>query len=123
MNPKPIEQAQNPLLARTLPALLRARKRAEELAAATNTAIVDWVDGKIVRRHPGSTDRVAVSSQNVRSIGYDRVNLLLEIEVADDGTYLYFDVPSSVWEELRRAPSAVAFLNTVVKQSYRCARS
>jgi hypothetical protein len=36
MSPKPIEEAKNPLLARTLPALLRARKRAEALAAATN---------------------------------------------------------------------------------------
>ena len=49
MIPKPIEQAKNPLLARALPALLRARKRAEELAAATNTAIVQVVDGKVVR--------------------------------------------------------------------------
>ena len=52
MNPKPIEEAKNPLLARTLPALLRARKRAEALAAATNTAIVDFVDGKVVRTWP-----------------------------------------------------------------------
>jgi hypothetical protein len=52
MNPKPIEQAKNPLLARTLPALLRARKRAEALAAATNTAIIDFVDGKVVRTWP-----------------------------------------------------------------------
>ncbi len=52
MNPKPIEQAKNPLLARTLPALLRARKRAEELAAATNTAVVDLVGGKVVHVRP-----------------------------------------------------------------------
>jgi hypothetical protein len=52
MNPKPIEEAKNPLLARTLPALLRARKRAEALAAATNTAIVDFVDGKVVHTWP-----------------------------------------------------------------------
>jgi hypothetical protein len=52
MNPKPIEQAKNPLLALTLPALLRARKRAEELAAATNTAVVDLVRGKVVHVRP-----------------------------------------------------------------------
>jgi hypothetical protein len=52
MNPKPVEEAKNPLLARTLPALLRARKRAESLAAATNTAIIDFVDGKVVRMWP-----------------------------------------------------------------------
>ncbi|HVJ15456.1 MAG TPA: hypothetical protein VM686_08445 [Polyangiaceae bacterium] len=54
MNPKPLEQAKSPLLARTLPALLRARKRAEELAAATNTAIVDLVGGKVVYVRPPS---------------------------------------------------------------------
>ena len=31
MNPKPIEQAKSPLLAHSRSALLRARKRAEEL--------------------------------------------------------------------------------------------
>jgi hypothetical protein len=54
MNPKPIEEAKSPLLARTLPALLRARKRAEELAAATNTAVVDLVDGKVVHKRASS---------------------------------------------------------------------
>ena len=54
MNPKPIEQAKSPLLARTLPALLRARKRAEELAAATNTSLVEVVDGKVVHVRPPS---------------------------------------------------------------------
>jgi hypothetical protein len=48
MNPKPLEEAKNPLLARTLPALLRARRRAEDIAIATNTELVEVVDGKIV---------------------------------------------------------------------------
>jgi hypothetical protein len=48
MNPKPLEEAKNPLLAHTLPALLRARRRAEDIAIATNTELVEVVDGKIV---------------------------------------------------------------------------
>ena len=52
MNPKPIEQARNPLLAGALPALRRARQRAEEIAIAHNTALVTVVDGVIVRSHP-----------------------------------------------------------------------
>jgi predicted ABC-type ATPase len=55
MNPRPIEEAKDPLLARALPALIRARKRAEEIAAATNTAVVEMVAGKIVRVYPGRT--------------------------------------------------------------------
>jgi hypothetical protein len=52
MNPKPIAEARYPLLAKGLPALYRARKRAEELAIATNTALVEWIDGKVVRVYP-----------------------------------------------------------------------
>jgi hypothetical protein len=36
-----------------LAALKRARKRAEEIAAATSTALVQWQDGKIVYVYPG----------------------------------------------------------------------
>ena len=56
MNPKPIEQARNPLLASALPALRRARQRAEEIAIANNTALVTVVDGEIVRVHPRQVD-------------------------------------------------------------------
>ena len=52
MNPKPIEQARNPLLANALPALRRARQRAEAIALATNTALVTVVGGEIVRVYP-----------------------------------------------------------------------
>jgi hypothetical protein len=48
MNPKPIEQARTRELALALPALRRARKRAEEIAIATNTCIVEVHDGRIV---------------------------------------------------------------------------
>ena len=52
MNPKPIEQARNPLLASALPALRRARQRAEAIAIANNTALVTVVAGEIVLIHP-----------------------------------------------------------------------
>ncbi len=52
MNPKPIEQARNPLLGAALPALRRARQRAEEIAIASNTALVTVVHGEIVRVRP-----------------------------------------------------------------------
>jgi hypothetical protein len=54
MNPKPIEQAKTPELALALPALRRARKRAEELAIATNTALIQVQDGQVVRVRPGA---------------------------------------------------------------------
>ncbi len=54
MNPKPIEQAKSPDLALALPALRRARKRAEEIAIATNTALIQVENGRVVRVEPGA---------------------------------------------------------------------
>lgn len=54
MNPKPVEQARTPELALALPALRRARRRAEEIALATNTAMVQVEDGRVVRIKPSS---------------------------------------------------------------------
>ena len=53
MNPKPIEQAQSAWLARVLPALHRARRRAEEIAIQTNTELVFVKDGRLVFVRPG----------------------------------------------------------------------
>ncbi len=49
MNPKPVEHARTPELALALPALRRARQRAEEIAIATNTCLVQVKDGRIVQ--------------------------------------------------------------------------
>lgn len=54
MNPKPIEEARTRELALALPALRRARRRAEEIAIATNTSIVQVEDGKVVLVKPTS---------------------------------------------------------------------
>jgi hypothetical protein len=55
MNPKPIEHANTPDLALALPALRRARKRAEEIAIATNTALVQVQNGQVIRVRPEVT--------------------------------------------------------------------
>ena len=52
MNPKLIEHANTPDLALALPALRRARGRAEEIAIATNTALVQVRDGQVIRVRP-----------------------------------------------------------------------
>ena len=50
---RPIEHAKTADLALAMPALRRARKRAEEIAIATKTALVQVVNGQVVRVHPG----------------------------------------------------------------------
>jgi hypothetical protein len=54
MNPKPIEQAKSPYLALAMPALRRARKRAEQIALATKTALIQVENGEVVRVLPGN---------------------------------------------------------------------
>lgn len=49
MNPEPVEQARTRELAWALPALRRARQRAEEMAIAKNMCTVQVQDGRIVQ--------------------------------------------------------------------------
>jgi hypothetical protein len=62
MNPKPVEQARTRELALALPALRRARRRAEEIAIATNTCIVEVKDGRIVHIKPNELKREGAPS-------------------------------------------------------------
>lgn len=57
MNPKPIGEAGNALIAVALPALLRARRRAEEIATRTGTALVFSKNGRTVLVYPNGDDR------------------------------------------------------------------
>ena len=52
MNPKPIELSDSPWLIAGHEALKRARKLAIETAIATNTALVQMEDGKMVHVYP-----------------------------------------------------------------------
>jgi len=55
MNRKPITQARDPWLAGVLPALRRARQRAEQVARETGTSLVLAKDGQPLLVRPGAT--------------------------------------------------------------------
>ena len=57
MNRKSLENSPSPWLAGALPALLRARKRAEETARRTRTALIVAKNGKPVRIRPNPSAR------------------------------------------------------------------
>jgi hypothetical protein len=52
MNPKPIEQAHDPVLRGATAALKRAATRARIEAARTGTCIIIWRGNKLVRIYP-----------------------------------------------------------------------
>lgn len=61
--------------------------------------------------------REAVSSTNVRSIGYDDGAQILEVEFAT-GVYRYENVPRSVYDQLMAAESKGKFLIAHVKKAF-----
>lgn len=50
------------------PALRRAARRARELAARTNTPLVIWRDGKVVKLYPGRRSRGQAGAEGIESI-------------------------------------------------------
>jgi hypothetical protein len=62
--------------------------------------------------------RNAVKSSNVKSIGYDSSNEVLEVEFNGGGVYYYKDVPENVVSNVLNAPSIGKALNTLVKKNY-----
>ena len=63
--------------------------------------------------------RQSVSSSNLRSVGYDSDQLILEIEFHESGVYQYFGVPERVFKGLMSAQSIGSFFNQDIKDNYR----
>jgi hypothetical protein len=68
-------------------------------------------------------NRIAVSSSNIATVGYDSPSSTLEIEFHDGSVYQYFDVPSSIHNELVGAASVGGYFASNVKGAYRYART
>lgn len=72
----------------------------------------------------GSTpmQRQYVDSSNLRSVGYDAEQQILEIEFASGSVYQYFDVPAAVYEALMSASSKSAYHSQWIKYNFRYLR-
>lgn len=67
--------------------------------------------------------RIAVSSSNLASVGYDVTSCILEIEFNNGSTYQYFDVPSHEHEGLMNADSHGKYFDAYIKKGgYRFAK-
>ena len=67
-------------------------------------------------------DRSFVSSTNLNSVGYDESTHTLEVEFKEGSIYQYFDVPESVFAELRGADSVGQYFAQNIRSAYRYAR-
>ena len=61
--------------------------------------------------------RTAVTSSNLRSVGYDPASRILEIEFKN-GVYQYADVPLEVYEALMAAASLGRYFAQHIKDAY-----
>ena len=61
-----------------------------------------------------------LSSSVIERILYDDHSGTLSIWFRETGRYVYFDVPSAIFEALRAAPSAGRYFNECIKRRYRC---
>lgn len=61
-------------------------------------------------------NRVNVESSNVRSVGYESSNSILEVEFHSGGIYQYLRVPSRIYDGLMNATSKGRFLNQNIKK-------
>ena len=63
--------------------------------------------------------RVAVSSSNIASVGYDVTSQTLEIEFNSGGIYRYYGVPQDVYDALMAASSHGVYFYRSIKEYYR----
>lgn len=61
-------------------------------------------------------NRTAVSSSNLKAVGYDHSTCTLEIEFKDGGLYQYFSVPETVYSCLMSASSHGSYFAAYIKK-------
>jgi hypothetical protein len=62
--------------------------------------------------------RQIIISTDLKSVGYDAVAHVLEVELQSGPISRYFDVPQSVYEALMSAPSKDRYFNDNVQGKY-----
>lgn len=67
-------------------------------------------------------NRQNVQSSNLRSVGYDAKNQLLEIQFHSGGVYRYFGVPESVYQGLLQAQSKGSYFGNRIRDVYKYKR-
>jgi len=67
-------------------------------------------------------NRQAVSSSNLRAVGYDAITHQLEVEFQNGRIYLYSEVPEGTYLGLMHAASKGGYLDDFIKGHFVCRR-
>lgn len=63
-------------------------------------------------------ERLAVSSSNLASVGYDNTSLTLEVEFNHGGVYQYYNITEDVYTDLMNAGSIGSYFNNNIRNVY-----
>jgi hypothetical protein len=66
--------------------------------------------------------RASVTSSSIRSIGYDPVTAVLEIEFCEGHVYQYINVPHDIHQRLMMARSHGSFFTKAIRPAFRYVR-
>jgi KTSC domain len=85
--------------------------------------ILALAGGRALAAQPGddvvsNIARLPVESTALASVGYSRVQQILEIEFHSGAIYRYLDVPERVFRELLEAPSKAGYYNANIRGHY-----
>lgn len=68
-------------------------------------------------------DRIVVESSLIRTVGFDTLTSILEIEFCGGKVYEYSNIPAAVYLELISAPSIGRYFNLNIRNAaYECRR-
>lgn len=62
---------------------------------------------------------IPVDSSDLNAVSYDSTSSTLFVKFNSGGTYEYYDVPESVYQDLMSAPSLGRFLASRIKGNYK----
>lgn len=68
-------------------------------------------EGEVVQRE-------SAQSSNVKSVGYDPAQMLLEVEFRSGAVYQYQGVPASVWMEWKKMGFKGGWFTTNIRENY-----
>lgn len=63
-------------------------------------------------------NRIPVESTQIKSIGYDPEQQLLEVEFSNNVIWQYRNVPLNIWRELESAPSKGKYFHSQIKTRF-----
>jgi len=67
-------------------------------------------------------NRQPVTSGNIKTVGYDEAEMLLEIEFSSNAVYRYTNVPKDIYEAFMRSASLGHYFAVTIRASYPCER-